>query len=293
MRVPRWDNLVWPQWLPEKARMPLVAQISGAVALTALIMGPWWSRVPSDGTGAAATSVAPQAPAAPAVIPEAAPAAVKPAEPVRPAHLNLDVRHSFASVDLTVTVDGKRALQSTLEGSGKKFRMFGKRPERSFTRTLDLEPGVRVVQVRLRAPEDRFEQTRVERFELGSAQVATLRLIASENGMTASADKPPVMPQTAAMLPIATPAATPTPSRATAAATTPPPAGGSDTPVQPSQQQVDALATMLNSLRSMLIAIAGFVATTSAGFVLEQFLGAKKKLYEAKRSTIGGTPEQR
>jgi hypothetical protein len=40
----RWEKIVWPRWLPVTARMPLIAQVSGAVALTALVMGPWWSH---------------------------------------------------------------------------------------------------------------------------------------------------------------------------------------------------------------------------------------------------------
>jgi len=282
MSVSRWDRFVWPKWLPETARMPLVAQVTGAVALTALIMGPWWSRVPTEPP--AATTLPATTPAVPAV---PLPPAVTPAPPVtqapsRPAHLNLDVRHSFASVDFSVTVDGKRVLDSKLEGSGKKFKMFGKRAERSFTRTLDMQPGVRLVRVTLRAPQDRFEQTRVERFELGPAQVAALRIDADENGMTAAVDRPPALPRAAA------PAAPPSqPILAASALPQPAPA-----PSSSSQRRDDAVANLLNSLRSILIAIAGFVATTSAGFVLEQFLVAKKRMFEAKRrpTTDGISP---
>ena len=75
------------------------------------------------------------------------------AEDLRPAHLNLEVRHSFGNVDFSVTVDGKPAFQATLEGSGKRFKVFGKRSERGYTKTLDLPPGVRVVRVRVLSAE--------------------------------------------------------------------------------------------------------------------------------------------
>ena len=93
----------------------------------------------------------------------------------RPAHLNLDVRHSFKNVDLSVTVDGRSVLETKLEGSGKRFGLVGKRAERGYTRTLDVAPGVRVVRVRVRAPAEKFDQTRVERFDLDSSAVASMR----------------------------------------------------------------------------------------------------------------------
>ena len=281
MASSRWEQMLWPRWLPRTARMPLVAQVTGAVALTALIMGPWWSRVPSapQAPGTLPASARVETPATVPLKPAVTPTAPVTQAPMRPAHLNLDVRHSFASVDLSVTVDGKRALDSKLEGNGKKFKMFGKRAERSFTRTLDLQPGVRLVRVTLRAPQDRFEQTRVERFELGEAQVAALRINADENGMSAAVDRPPVLPSATNPL-SAEPSAPRPPQPVVTASALPQPAPA---PSSSSQRRDDAVANLLNSLRSILIGIAGFVATTSAGFVLEQFLGAKKRLFEEKR----------
>ena len=63
---------------------------------------------------------------------------MNPSSSPRPAHLNLDVRHAFRTVDLSLTVDGKRTFHTTLTGSGKRFGVFGKRAERGFTKTLDL-----------------------------------------------------------------------------------------------------------------------------------------------------------
>src|SRR6185436_6175701 len=115
---------------------------------------------------------------------------VNPSSPPRPAHLNLDVRHTFRTVDLSLTVDGKRALETRLTGGGKRFGVFGKRAERGFTPTLDLPPGVRIVRVRLRSEPDKFDQTRVERFDLDSASVATLRIAADKSGLSIVAERP-------------------------------------------------------------------------------------------------------
>jgi hypothetical protein len=134
-----------------------------------------------------------------------------------------------------------------------------------------------LVRVTLRAPEDQFEQTRVERFELASAQVAALRITADETGMIAAADRPPVVAPPAEA-PAPAPAPTqPLPAVTAAVAALPQPAPAPASTA--TQRQADALADLLNTLRSMLIGIAGFVATTSAGFVLEQFLSAKKRMY--------------
>ena len=271
----RFEKTLWPRWLPETARMPLLAQVTGAVALTALIMGPWWSRVPSN-----ATTTTPE------TLPAVAPADVR-AEPlkptitpivpaqqaaVRPAHLNLDVRHSFSTAELSVTVDGKRVLDSTLEGAGKKFRMFGKREERSFTRSLDLTPGVRVVNVRLKSAQDKYDQTRTERFELGAATVASMRITAERSGLDVIAQHPPVEPP-AATAP-APAAAVPVPVPVTAAPAAAP-VSAAPAPLA-AAQRADAVAELVQSVRSMLIAIAGFIASAATGFVVQEFMRSRK-----------------
>ena len=172
----------------------------------------------------------------------------------------------MASVALLVTVDGNRALQTTLEGNGKKFKMFGKRAERHFTCTLDLEPGVRVVRVRIQSTEDRFDQTRVERFDVAPASVAALRISADKStGLVAVADNPASTSD---------PRQAPAPQPAVAASVVPAQTGS--VPPHSITLQADALAKLLNSLRSMLIAIAGFVASAATGFMVQEFLRSKK-----------------
>jgi hypothetical protein len=193
-------------------------------------------------------------PPAPVVVTAPAPT---PPPADRPAHLNLDVRHSFGNAELTVAVDGKRAVQTSLEGSGKKFGMFGKRAERSFTRTLDLEPGVRVVRVRVRSAADKFDQTRVERFELSPASVASLRVIAENSGLTLLADRPQLQAPAPAPTAVVGPLV---------------PAAGVQTP-----QEADVfLIEVFKTFRSVLIAIAGFIASAATGFVVQEFMRNRK-----------------
>jgi hypothetical protein len=201
---------------------------------------------------------------------------------VRPAHLNLDVRHSFKTVDFSVTVDGKSVVDTQLEGSGKRFKVFGKRSERGYTKTLELTPGVRLVKVRVRSIPDKFDQTRIERFDLGSASVAALRVAADRSGLTLVAEQPaspsPATTAAPAPAPVAG-AAVPAPAPA------PPPAVAGPAAQQAATLPVDqprpATATViefLQSLRSMLIGIAGFVASTATAFVVQEWLRSRKRL---------------
>ena len=293
----RWETFVWPRWLPVRARMPLVAQVTGAVALTALIVGPWWASapdamndtpaptVPATSVPAAASATAPVAAAAPVDAPPAAVAVAPPkpaavTAPVRPAHLNLDVRHSFGNVDFSVAVDGKQVLQTKLEGSGKRFGVFGKRGERGHTRSLELTPGVHLVRVRVLSAKDKFDQTRVERFDLDPASVASMRISADRSGLTLVAERPPVVPAPAAEGVAAAPVAPPiVPTAAApiqAAAMT---AAVPQATATASHQDVNAVADLLQSVRSMLIAIAGFVASAATGFVVQEYLRSRRIVF--------------
>jgi 2-oxoglutarate dehydrogenase E2 component (dihydrolipoamide succinyltransferase) len=273
----RWESLVWPRWLPIRARLPLIAQITGALALIAAVMMPQSSEVapvPAAthelvAASAPAPGETPAALAAP-VTPE--PPAVKTA-PARPAHLNLDLRHSFRSVELSVTVDDKRVLNTVLEGGGKKFGMFGRRAERSYTRTLDLQPGARVVRLRVKSAQEKFEHSRVERFDLGPASVATMRIDIEKSGLSVIADRP------------APPAPDPAPAPVTAAAAPAPPAAAPATElVQGSQaaqaaqaaHEASAVAALYQSLRSVLITLAGLIGSTATAFVVQEFLKQRR-----------------
>ena len=271
----RWDTLVWPRWLPVRARRALIAQITGAVALTALLMGPWWARVPEREP-------------MPATLPVPHPVAVKPVvaphsptahqSGMRPAHLNLDVRHAFGSLDLTVIVDGTTALNTRLQGSGKRFKVFGKRSGRGYTRTLDLTPGVRVVRIRARSAGDKFDHTRIERFDLASAAVATIRINAEKSGLSLIAERPSASARADSdelRRDLAGAASGreggPAPSQAPAAIVLP----AAPPPVEASAWSLE----LLSALRSMLIAIAGFVASAATGFIVQEFLRTRRRLF--------------
>jgi hypothetical protein len=290
-----WEAFVWPQWLPVRARLPLIAQITGAVALTALIVGPWWASIPE--------SPIPSTPVVPHAIPIPLASAVPKSSPVsqldatsvaaalaRPAHLNLDVRHSFAKVELSVTVDGKQAMTSKLDGSGKRFKMFGRRSERGFTHTLDLAPGVRVVRVRLQSPNDKFDQTRIERFDLGSASVAALQITADKSGMQLVAKHPPGPPKPAIDRVVPAPPP-PAPALQPVASAVPmsPPIEARTSPAE------SAIVELVQSLRSMLIAIAGFVASAATGFVVQEFLRRRRDLIfaDAEPVKVSSVPAER
>ncbi len=239
----------------------MIAQLTAAAALVAAVSMPGWSEVSPEPAPAAAVPVTPEAPAAVPVPVEA----VVPAAPVdsRPAHLNLDFRHKFRSVDLTVSVDGKRVLDTKLEGAGKKFGVFGGRGERSFTRTLDLAPGSRVVRLHVRSTADKFEHTRVERFDLGPATVAAMRVGVDKSGLDVMTDRPPA-PRASE------PAPAPAPLPTSASALTP--------PVAPSAavSQSGMVGELYQTLRRLLIALAGFIASVSAAYLFEEFLKSRR-----------------
>lgn len=274
----RWETLVWPGWLPTRARLPLIAQITGAFALIAAVTMPQWTVGDPPAIGLPLAVETPAALAAPVAAEVPVPATA----PARPAHLNLDLRHNFRSVDLTVTVDSKRVLDTKLEGAGKKFGVFGRRAERSYTRTLDLQPGARVVRLHIKNAEEKFEHTRVERFDLGPASVATMRIDIEKSGLSVIADRP----VTPAPAPGAAPPAESAPTTATAAAAPPAlhPAQASQAAQAAAQatqeaQEASALAALYQSLRSILITLAGLIGSTATAFVVQEFLKQRKVVH--------------
>jgi hypothetical protein len=272
VRPSRWDALIWPRWLPLRARLPLIAQIAGAAALIAAVAMPRWTGTPIPATPpAAAAAEIPQP--VPATTTAAATTPAPAPDPPRPAHLNLDVRHKLRSVDLSVTVDGKSVLETKLAGGGKRFGVIGKRAERGFTRTIEVAPGVRIVRVRVRSAEDKFDQTRVERFDLDSAAVASIRIAAEKSGLTLVADRP--TPTESAPVAQAVPAS----GAVAQASVVPQPAqlqqGLQGADAAQSAQEATALAELYQSLRSILIAMAGFIASVASGFLFEEFLKSR------------------
>lgn len=288
-----WETVIWPRWLPIQARLPLIAQITAAVALMAAVTMPRWSEVPSAPSASASATASQPAAVKPAALP--LPVNPIPAAPTRPAHLNLDVRHNFRSVDLSVTVDGKSALETKLAGSGKRFGVIGKRAERGFTRTLDVAPGARVVRVRVRSVADKFDQTRVERFDLDSAAVASLRVAADKSGLSIVVDRPPAAAaQPPPQVPLA-PRPTPVAAQAmpVAAQAAQPQVIAQAAQAAQAAHEASALAELYQSLRSILIAVAGFIASAATGFVVQEFMRSRRALIFAEQNAVMSHGERR
>src|ERR1043165_4348883 len=97
------------QWIPAKAR---IAVLSGASVLAVLVL---YTSL-SGGT----------------------------------ATLNLVFRHSLQAADVSVSIDGKVSYADQISESAKKrFGIFGKRVERTFSKSLVVPSGEHVVQVHL------------------------------------------------------------------------------------------------------------------------------------------------
>ena len=281
-----WETVIWPRWLPIPARLPLIAQITAAFALMAAVTMPRWADVPRVSDPASLALSSHPAATNPAPLPRGV--APVPAVIAGPAHLNLDVRHNFRSVDLSVTVDGKPALETKLAGSGKRFGVIGKRAERGFTKTLDVAPGVHLVRVRVRSAADKFDQSRVERFALDSAAVASMRIAADKSGLSIVADRPPVAvaPPAPQQAPVAAPAmSVPQPQVTTQ--------GAQLAQAAQAAHEASAVAELYQSLRSILIAIAGFIASAATGFVVESFMRSRRALQFAQEAAAAAVPERR
>lgn len=183
------------------------------------------------------------------------------------------MRHNLRSIDLSVTVDGKSALETKVAGSGKRFGVIGRRAERGFTRTLDVAPGIRIVRVRVRSAADKFDQTRVERFDLESASVAAMRIAVDQSGLSVVANRPP------AARPAAVAEAVPPAGAAPVAPVVPSPSqlnqAAQAADAAKAAQEASALAELYQSLRTILIAMAGFIASVASGFLFEEFLKSR------------------
>jgi hypothetical protein len=114
---------------------------------------------------------------------------------------------------------------------------------------------------------DKFDQTRVERFDLSAASVAALRIAADKSGLTLVAERPASSPPPIATI-VSAPASEPVQSARQAAAVH----------ISQARQASASVIEFLHSLRSMLIGIAGFVASTATAFVVQEWLRSRKSL---------------
>jgi hypothetical protein len=101
------------------------------------------------------------------------------------ATLNLVCRHNLRSADLSVSMDGKLILTDELSGSSlKRFGVFGKRLEGTFSKSLSVPSGVHVIDVHLTSSADGFDQTRRCGVTLPPGQDATLVISTQRGGLS-------------------------------------------------------------------------------------------------------------
>jgi hypothetical protein len=100
------------------------------------------------------------------------------------ATLNLICRHNFRTVDLSVSIDGKLILTDEISGSSlKRFGVFGKRLEGTFSKSLSVPSGFHVVDLHLKSLADGFDQTRRCGLTLPAGKDATLVISTQRGGL--------------------------------------------------------------------------------------------------------------
>jgi hypothetical protein len=100
------------------------------------------------------------------------------------ATLNLICRHALRSADISVAIDGKTIFSDHISASPKKFyEILGKRSE-TFSKSLTVPSGSRVVEVHLSSATDGFDQTRQCDLNLPPGKETTLLVEAQQSGMS-------------------------------------------------------------------------------------------------------------
>ena len=101
-----------------------------------------------------------------------------------PATLNLICRHTLRSAEISVSIDGKTIYSDHISASPKKFyEILGKRSE-TFSKSLTVPSGNRVVEVHLSSATDGFDQTRQCELSVSPGKEATLLIEAQQSGMS-------------------------------------------------------------------------------------------------------------
>ena len=215
----RWDSSRLAAVAARPGALPLIAQITGAVALTALARRSMVVR-PGSRPSRSRRKPAPvhrlrdgasrcrgDSRGSPAPASESA-LRRQPLPTSAPRILNLDVRHSFKNVDLSVTVDGKSAFDTTarrqrqaLQGVRQAIRTRLHQDARSRSRRAP-----RAVRVLIRRGQIRSDARRAVRSRIGiGGRVAESRPISpasrSSPNVLQLARPAPVRPQAAAAAP--------------------------------------------------------------------------------------------
>jgi hypothetical protein len=111
------------------------------------------------------------------------------------ATLTLICRHALRSADISVSIDGKTIYSDHISASPKKFYEILRKRSETFSKSLTVPSGNRVVEVHLSSATDGFDQTRQCELSVPPGKEATLLVEAQQSGMSllnkGSATAPP------------------------------------------------------------------------------------------------------
>jgi hypothetical protein len=108
--------------------------------------------------------------------------------PVEQAHLQLICQHNFRSAQLSVLVDGAVMYSSNVNVASRKrlgILPKGQSGPEIFSKLIDVPTGRHVVQIRMSAPDDGFDQARSAAAEFTSARESILQVNATRRNTLA------------------------------------------------------------------------------------------------------------
>ena len=114
--------------------------------------------------------------------------AVYAAIPIEQAHLQLICQHNFRSAQLSVLVDGSVVYSSNVNVAAKKrlgILPRGQSGPEIFSKLIDVPTGRHVVQIRMSAPDDGFDQARTAAADFTSAHESILQVNATRRNTLA------------------------------------------------------------------------------------------------------------
>lgn len=114
--------------------------------------------------------------------------AVYAAVPAEQAHLQIICQHSFRSAQLAILVDGSVVYSNNVNAASKKrlgILPKGQSGPEIFSKVIDVPTGKHVVQVRISAPEESFDQVRSAAADFTSDRESILQINATRRNALA------------------------------------------------------------------------------------------------------------
>ncbi|MFL6312076.1 MAG: hypothetical protein ACJ71W_08200 [Terriglobales bacterium] len=108
--------------------------------------------------------------------------------PIEQAHLQLICQHNFRSAQLSVLVDGSVVYSSNVNVAAKKrlgILPKGQSGPETFSKLIDVPTGRHVVQIRMSAPDDGFDQARSAAADFTSDRESILQVNATRRNTLA------------------------------------------------------------------------------------------------------------